>query len=66
MYEVWKKWEVHQNARKVHRAEVLVRKVGQMGKATFGRPRFGEKSSQAGRNIDLVQEGNAQAVRGKE
>ena len=40
----------------IHRAEVLVRKVGKMVKATFRRPRFGKKSRQAGRNIDVVQE----------
>ena len=40
----------------MHRAEVLVRTVGKMQKATFWRPRFGKKSRQAGRNIDVVQD----------
>ena len=42
MHEVWKRQQVHEeDARKMHRAEVLVRKLGKMGnsdtwKATIG------------------------------
>ena len=55
MHEVWKRQQVHEDARKMHRAEVLDRNFGKKGKATCGRPRFGEKSGQAGRSSDLVQ-----------
>ena len=46
---------VSENERKMHRAEVLVRKFGKMRKAIFGRPRFGKKSGQAGRSSDSEQ-----------
>ena len=52
---MWKRQQVHEDAREMHRAEVIVRKLGKMEKATLGRPRFGKKNGQAGRSSDLVQ-----------
>ena len=39
---------------RMHRAEVLVRKIGKIGKETSGRPRFGKKNGQTGRGSDFV------------
>ena len=36
MYEMWKRQQIHENERKVHRAEEPVIFL-KMGKATFGR-----------------------------
>ena len=33
----------------------LSNKIAKMGKATFGRTRYGKKDEQAGRSVDLVQ-----------
>ena len=43
MYEMWKRQSVHEDARKMHSAEVHVRKFGKIGMATSGRPRFGKR-----------------------
>ena len=40
MPEMWKKQRVHENARKMYRAEILVKEFGKMVKATFGRTRY--------------------------
>ena len=35
VYEVWKRKQVHEDVRKMHRTKILVRKLGKMDKATF-------------------------------
>ena len=37
MHKVWKRQQVHENARKMHRAEVFVGKFGKMKKASLWR-----------------------------
>ena len=36
MHEMWKK-QIHEDARKMHRTKILVKKFGKMEKASFGR-----------------------------
>ena len=47
---------MHEYAREMHRAKVLVRKLKIMVKAALGRPRFGKKSGQAWRGPDMAQQ----------
>ena len=37
MLEVWKRQQVHEDARQMHRAEILGKEFGKMEKATHGR-----------------------------
>ena len=55
MHEMWKREQVHANARKMYRAEILGKEFGIMGNATHGRTRYGKKNGQAERSFDLVQ-----------
>ena len=32
MYEVWKRKQMHEDARKMHRTKIIVKKFGKMGK----------------------------------
>ena len=48
LHEVWKVQHVHEDARDVHRVEVLVRNFGNMETATSGRLRFDKESGQTG------------------
>ena len=52
MHEMWQKQQVHEHAKKMYSAEIFVKELGNMEKATFGRPRYGKKK---GRSFDLVQ-----------
>ena len=38
MYEMWKRKQTHEDARKMYRAKILVKRFGKMVKAPFGRP----------------------------
>ena len=55
MHEMWKRQQVHENARNMHRAEVLVKDLGELENATFERARYGKKNGQAGRSFHPVQ-----------
>ena len=55
MSEIWKKKQIHEDARKMYRVKIPVKTIGKMLKATFGRPRYRKKNGQAGRSSDLVQ-----------
>ena len=48
MHEMWKGQQVHEDARKMHKAEVPVMKFGKVVKSTCWEPRFGKKSGQTG------------------
>ena len=48
MYDMWKRQQVHENERTMHRAKVHGKEFGKMVKATSGRPRFGKNSGQPG------------------
>ena len=37
MYEMWKRKQIHEDARKMHRTNILVKKFGEMEKASSGR-----------------------------
>ena len=45
---VWKRQQVHEDARKMHRTKEPVTNFGKMEKATSWEPRFGKKSGQTG------------------
>ena len=55
MPEMWKRQQVHENARNMCTAEILSNNFGKMGKATYVRTRYGKKNGQAGRSFDVVQ-----------
>ena len=55
MSVMWKRQQVHEDARTMYRAEILGKDFGKMVNATYGRTRYGEKNGQAGRSFDLVQ-----------
>ena len=38
MYEMWKRKQIHEDARKMYRTKILDKKLGKMEKTTFGRP----------------------------
>ena len=38
MYEMWKRKQIHKDARNMYRAKILVKKFGKMEKVPFGRP----------------------------
>ena len=44
MHEVCKRQQVHEDARNMHRADVLVRKIGKMENVSPGRSRFGKEN----------------------
>ena len=54
MYEVWKRQQGHEDARKVYGAEVFVF-LAEMEKASPGKSCFGKKSGQKSGDPDLVQ-----------
>ena len=37
VHEMWKRKQINEDARKMHRTEIPVKKFGKMRKATFGR-----------------------------
>ena len=47
--------QVHEHARKMCRAEILVKGFGKMRKAKCGRTRYGKKNGQTGRSFALAQ-----------
>ena len=47
MHGIWKRQQVNESTRKMHRAKILVKELGKIGKATFERARCGKKSGQA-------------------
>ena len=54
MSEMWRRQQVHEDARKAYRAETCGNIFGKMEKATYGRTRYGKKNGQARRSFDLV------------
>ena len=54
MYEMRKRKQIHENARKMCCAKVLVEKSGKMEKSPFGRSWLGQKNGHAGRSFDMV------------
>ena len=64
MHEMWKGQQVHEDAKEMHRTEVLVRKLGKMGKRDLG-------AHDLVRRVDrqcevLIWCRNARAMRGRE
>ena len=37
MYEMWKRKRIYEDARKMYRTKILVKKLGNLEKTTFGR-----------------------------
>ena len=69
MHEVWKRQQVHDGARKMHRAEVLIRKLGgKWKKATSGSHDLVRRMDRQGGSSDLVREmlGTCEAKNGTE
>ena len=63
MHEVWKRQQVHEDARKMYRAEVLVRKLGQWECVTLEVMIWSEEW--IGRERSDFGAGNPRAMRGK-
>ena len=55
MHEVWKRKQVHEDARNMLRTKTLVGKFWKLEKASPWRSRFGKKNGPAGRSFDGVQ-----------
>ena len=53
MYEMWKRKQIYEDAKKMYRTKILVKKFGKMEKTTFGRSSRREKNGQAGRGPDV-------------
>ena len=56
MYEMRKRQSVHKKCKEMPRSKVLVENFKKMEKATFGRPRYGQKNGHAGWSSDLDRE----------
>ena len=37
MYEMWKRKQIYEDAKKMYRTKIIVKKFGKMEKTTFGR-----------------------------
>ena len=55
MYKMWKRKQIHEDARKMNRTKSNVKRFGKKERAPFGRSWPGKKNGQAGRGSDMVQ-----------
>ena len=55
MYELWKRKQIHEDARKMHRTETPVKKFGKMEKTPFGGHDLVRRKDRKRRGIEMVQ-----------
>ena len=55
MYEMWKREQIHEDARTLQWTNIFVKKLGKLGKTPSGRSCLRQKNGQTGRCIHMVQ-----------
>ena len=54
MCEMWKRKQIHEDARKMHQTTSFANNFGEMEKASFGRSWLGQKNGQIRRSPDML------------